>query len=271
MSEWKWAILAAAVFIAAILFCALPVSAQGAIRVHGIVQDADTYEAVPGGHIWLERQWVGVWFKMLCCESDPMQGHAFGWDLTQPGRYRVRWAKAGYEVVWIRSGEFDLATAPFGDILISVRRMTGPTATPSATREPTATRTATPRATFPVPTTLYPPTVDPTRTATPTRTPAPCLDFQQFTQEERRSVIATALLLIGHPLEDAPDVDNDPTLLHGLRDMMLGAPLTVKFEVMGLTARGFCDAIIVMRPVSREECFGYGVVTWDSGQNYEPR
>jgi hypothetical protein len=153
MSEWKWAILAAAVFIAAILFCALPVSAQGAIRVHGIVQDADTYEAVPGGHIWLERQWVGVWFKMLCCESDPMQGHAFGWDLTQPGRYRVRWAKAGYEVVWIRSGEFDLATAPFGDILISVRRMTGPTATPSATAEPTATRTTTPRPTFPVPTT----------------------------------------------------------------------------------------------------------------------
>ncbi len=261
MRRWRLALL---LLIAVVLLGILAVTAraQGA-WVYGIVQD-ENYQSVNGGDVWLERKWGNGWIEVPCCTNKPMQGHAFGWDVPQPGRYRVMYEKAGYTVEWIRYEEFDLASPPATDIQINVKRAV----------VPTATATPTPWPTFPVPTTLHPPTVDPTATATATATAAPCLEFQQFTQEERRSVIATALTLIGRPLESAPDVDNDPMLLHGLRDMLLGAPVTRRFEVtisgVTLTARGFCQAIVVMRPVSREECYDYGVVDYASGQNYGP-
>ena len=274
--------LALILLIAVVLLGILAVTAraQGA-WVFGIVQD-ENYLAVNGGDVWLERKWGDNWLIAPCCEKHPMEGHAFQFDIPQPGRYRVMYAKRGYVIEWIRYEEFDSASPPTTDIQINVKREFVPTATAAPTATPfvptntpmAATATATPWPTFPVPTTLYPPTVDPTRTATATATAAPCLEFQQFTQEERRSVIATALTLIGRPLESAPDVDNDPTLLHGLRDMLLGAPVTRRFEVtisgVTLTARGFCQAIVVMRPVSREECYDYGVVDYASGQNYGP-
>ena len=175
-----------------------------------------------------------------------------------------------------RAVEFNVPTTGLvGDIVFIIA--SAPTATPFVppivpTITPIVLLTPTPWPTFPVPTTLYPPMVDPTATATPTATAAPCLEFQQFTWAERRSVIATAAMHIGRPLEDKLDWDHDLTLLHGLRDMMLGAPLTRRFEVtisgVTLTARGFCQAIIVMRPMGREECLGYGVVGYDGTQNW---
>ena len=266
MSNWR---LAAVLILAVVLLGVLAITAraQGA-WVHGIVQDK-AYQPVNGGDIWLERQWrMDDWLIAPCCESHPMQGHAFGWTVSQPGRYRLRWEKRGYAVVWTQDGEFTVPGAPVGDIVVNVRRIPVATATPIV---PTNTPRATPTG-FPVPTTLYPPTVETTATATATPTAAPCLEFQQFTWAERRSVIATAAMHIGRPLEDKLDWDHDLTLLHGLRDMMLGAPLTRRFEVtisgVTLTARGFCQAIIVMRPVEREECLGYGVVGYDGTQNW---
>ncbi len=102
-----------------------------------------------------------------------------------------------------------------------------------------------------------------------TATPKPdCLSFQQFTWMERRSVLDTAGLHIGRPLENMLDWDHDPTLLRGLRDQLLGAPVTIRFETMGLTARAFCNGILTMRPVEREECMDYGVITWDGSQDW---
>ena len=266
MRDWKWTLPALLVLGMALLLLAnaMDVAAQGA-WVYGIVQD-ENYQPVNGGDVWLERKWGQNWLIAPCCEKHPMEGHAFQFDVPQPGRYRVMYARRGCTVEWIRYEEFDLASPPTTDIQINVKCAGVPTATP------TPEATATPWPTLPVPTTLFPPTVDPTATATPTPTAAPCLSFQQFTWAERRSVIATAALHIGRPLEDVLDWDHDLTLLHGLRDMMLGAPLTRRFEVtisgVTLTARGFCQAIIVLRPVEREECLGYGVVGYDGTQNW---
>lgn len=288
MRDWKWALLALLVLGIALALLAngMDVSAQGA-WVHGLI-DADNRA---GYKVRLEC-WVGVWERRGWSRTNT--NGAWGIGAPMAGRYRARLEEmpAGAKMIGARypggingrmdaanrAVEFDVpATGLVGDIVFIIAST--PTATPiMPTIVPTITPivllTATPWPTLPVPTTLYPPTVDPTATATATATAAPCLEFQQFTQEERRSVIATALTLIGRPLESAPDVDNDPTLLHGLRDMLLGAPVTRRFEVtisgVTLTARGFCQAIVVMRPVSREECYDYGVVDYASGQNYGP-
>lgn len=254
MRDSKWALLALLVLGMALLLLAngMDVSAQGA-RVHGIVQD-DAYQPVPDGHIRIEHLYDGHWY--IEYEDLAMQGHAFGWDLTKDGAYRVSWSKPGYSVVdEIKQGEFTLPWgAPEGDIVVNVRRVIAPTATAI------------------VPTTLYPPTVDPTATATPTPTPAPCLEFQQFSWLQRRAVIDNAVLPHNRQLEDKLDWDNDPTLIFGLRDQLLGMPGSRRFQVtvggVTLTARAFCNGILTMRPVLREECMSYGIITWDGTQNW---
>lgn len=260
-TEWQWRFALILLIAAAVLGIMAIAARAGSTRVHGIVQD-DHYQGVSGGHIRIEHEYDGHWYIEF--EDREMGSHSFGWDLTKDGDYRVSWSKPGYSVVGeIKQGKFTLPDGvPSGDIVVNVIKDTTPAA-PTATATPTA---------VPVPTTLYPPTVNPTATATATPTPtaAPCLGFQQFTWAERRSIIATAASYIGRELEATLKWDDDLTLVHGLRDMLLGAPVTMRFEVMGLTARGFCQAIIVMRPVSREECLGYGVIDWSGGQNYEP-
>ena len=131
------------------------VESQSAARVHGIVQD-ENYQPVNGGDVWLERKWGSGWIEAPCCMNKPMQGHAFGFDVPRPGRYRVMYKKAGYVVEWIRYEEFDLASPPTTDIQINVKREVMPT--PTAT--PAVALTATP-------------TADPTLTATATPTPRP--------------------------------------------------------------------------------------------------
>ena len=222
-------------------------------RVHGIVQD-DHYAPVPGGMIRLEHEYDGHWY--IEYENPAMQGHSFGWDLTKAGEYRVSWSKSGYAVDWIRSGEFTLATAPFGDIVVYVRRVTepAPTATPEAS--------PTPWPTFRVPTTLMPPTVDPTATpggwtaaygvvswfgtwsygADALRNSAP--QFLQLSLEWQWNVIEKARQEIGGPLGSLMDVKDDPLWLSGA-DMELGAQLTPRFEVGPYEAMGFAQAIVV--------------------------
>ena len=140
-----------------VLLLLLASSARAATLVYGIVQD-DAYQRVNGGHVWLERQWGQNWLIAPCCEKHPMEGHAFQFDVPQPGRYRVMYEKRGYEVDWIRYDEFTLPEeAPFGDIQIHVK----------AVAEPTPTATS-----IPIPTTLMPPTVNPTATPAPTANPA---------------------------------------------------------------------------------------------------
>lgn len=267
MRDWKWALLAL-LGLALILLFANNASAQG-MWVHGIVQDVDTFEAVPGGTIRIEHEIPGGWeIERISIE---MQGHAFGWNLTKSGWYAVYWEKPGWKIdedAGIRYGEFTLANAPSGDIVVNVRRVTEPAPAPTAT--PGATPTPWP--TFPVPTTLYPPTVNPTPTATPTPTAVPCLEFQQFSWIQRRAVIDNAVLPHNRQLEDKLDWDNDLTLVFGLRDQLLGMPGSRRFEVTvggeTLTARAFCSGILTMRPVLREECMNYGIITWDGTQNW---
>lgn len=199
--------------------------------VHGIVQD-DAYESVVGGTIWLEREHNNRWYPYG--DRVVMKSQSFGWDVRQAGTYRVVWKLTGYETVWIRDGEFTVPGAPTGDIVVNVRRIIAPT-----------------------------PTIGPT--ATPD---VACLGFQQFSYAERRSVVATAASYIGRELEAVLEWDTDPTLIHGLNEQLLGAPVTVKFTVLGLTARAFCNGILTMRPEPREECLGYGLITWDATQNW---
>jgi hypothetical protein len=106
----------------------------------------------------------------------------------------------------------------------------------------------------------YPPTVEPTGTPS-------CGSLQQFTLDERRTIAATAWQYIGRGLEPAPAPDDDPTLIHGLYDLELGAPQTVVFSVTGadgaaIVCRGFAQAIIAMRQAGNDLCLDYGVVTW---------
>ena len=284
MSNWR---LAAVLILAVVLLGILAATAraQGA-WVHGLI-DADNRA---GYKVRLER-WVGVWERRGWSRTNT--GGAWGIGAPMAGRYRVRLEEmpAGAKMIGARypggidgqmslanrSVEFSVPAAGLvGDIVFIIA--SAPTATPIMptivpTNTPIVLLTATAWPTLPVPTTLYPPTVETTATATATPTAAPCLSFQQFTWAERRSVIATAAMHIGRPLEDKLDWDHDLTLLHGLRDMMLGAPLTRRFEVtiggVTLTARGFCQAIIVMRPIARGECQDYGVIGWDGTQNWE--
>ena len=231
-------------------------------RVHGIVQD-DAYQGIAGGHIRIEHLYDGHWY--IEYENPAMQGHSFGWDLTKAGEYRVSWSKSGYAVDWIRSGEFTLATAPFGDIVVYVRRVTEPT--PTATPEASPT----PWPTFPVPTTLYPPTVDPTSTATPSgwtapyaviswygnwsygtdarampysrKSQAPGPGFMQISEMWQWAIIDKARQLQGAPLESLLDVRDDPRWLAGA-SMGLGSQETPGFDVGPYMAMGFAQAIV---------------------------
>ncbi len=230
-------------------------------RVHGIVQD-DHYAPVPGGMIRLEHEYDGHWY--IEYENPAMQGHSFGWDLTKAGEYRISWSMPGYRVDWIRSGEFTLATAPFGDIVVYVRRVTepAPTATPEAT--------PTPWPTFPVPTTLMPPTVDPTATPSGWTAPyavvswfgnwsygmdarampysrksqAPGPGFMQISEIWQWAIIDKARQMQGAPIESLLDVRDDPLWLNGA-DMGLGSQETPRFEVGPYEAMGFAQAIVV--------------------------
>ena len=236
--------------LAAILLVSLASGAGAGTNVHGIVQD-DAYQPVNGGDVWLERQWGNDWIIAPCCEHHPMQGHAFAWDVPQPGTYRVQWEKHGYEAVWIRYDEFTLPDgAPFGDIQINVKRVAiAPTATPTLTPPP-------------VPTTLMPPTVNPTATPSGWRRPygviswfgtwsygtdairSNAVGFLQLSETWQWNVIEAARQAQGGPLGYLLDVQHDPLWLSGA-DMELGAQVTGRVEVGPYEAMGFCQAIIV--------------------------
>lgn len=244
--QWHLA-LALLIAVALFLFVAVAVRAES-VRVFGLVQDLN-YLPVVGGTIRIEHMYDGLWY--VECEDIDMQSSYFGCDLTKDGNYQVVWTKPGYQAIGIDRGEFKLpGGAPSTDIVVRVRLL--------PTRIPTATS-------VPVPTTLMPPTVNPTATGTP----KPCLSFQQFNWSERRSILDDAARHMNESLEEFMDWDNDLTLLHGLREQLLGAPHTQSHSTMGLTWRAFCNGILVMRPESRGECVGYGVITWDGTQNWE--
>ena len=227
--------------VAVLLLMAAPVLAV--TGVHGIVQD-DAYRPVSGGHVWIEHEHQNNWYIEFV--NNEMQGHSFGWGLTKPGNYRIRYEKPGYEVVWIRSGEFTLATAPFGDIQVNVRRVAvAPTAT-----------------TVPVPTTLMPPTVDPTVTPSGYVRPygviswfgtwslgtqigrATTGEFLQLSEMWQWNVIAKARSEQHKPLATLLEVMDDPLWLSGA-DMELGAQETNRFEVGPYEGMGFAQAIVV--------------------------
>ncbi len=241
--------------LALVLSLVMAAPALASTRVHGIVQD-ENYQPVPGGHIRIEHLYDGHWY--IEYEDRAMQGHAFGWDLTKDGAYRVSWSKPGYRVDGeIKHGEFTLPWgAPKGDIVVNVKRVTepAPTATPEAT--------ATPWPTFPVPTTLMPPTVDPT--ATPSGWTAPygviswfgtwsyggdalrnnAPGFLQLSEMWQWAIIDKARQMQGAPIESLLDVRDDPLWLNGA-DMELGAQVTPRFEVGPYEAMGFAQAIVV--------------------------
>lgn len=238
-----------ALAVSILLLLAAPVLAF--TRVYGIVQD-ENYKGVSGGHIRIEHEYDGHWYTEF--EAREMQSHAFGWDLTKSGNYRISWSKPGYEGVL--SAEFTLATVPLEDIQINVRRVAGPTATV------TPEATATPWPTVPVPTTLMPPTVNPT--ATPIGWVRPygviswfgtwsygtdalrsnAVGFLQLNNEWQWNVIEKARREKGAPLESLMDVKDDPLWLSGA-DMELGSQETPRFEIGPYEAMGFAQAIVV--------------------------
>ena len=288
MSDFKWAVLAILLAALAFVLYASSAQAQGA-WVHGLI-DADNRA---GYKVRLER-WVGVWERRGWSRTN-LNG-AWGIGAPMAGRYRARLEEmpAGAKMIGARypggingqmdaanrAVEFDVpATGLVGDIVFIIAA--APTATPIVpTNTPrAATATATlypPTATLYLPIkTLYPPTATfyPTLTPTPTPTAAPCLSFQQFSWLQRRAVIDNAVLPHNRQLEDKLDWDNDPTLIFGLRDQLLGMPGSRRFEVtvggVTLTARAFCGGILTMRPVLREECMSYGIIGWNGTQNWE--
>ncbi len=252
--------------LAAVLLVAIAPQALAATLVYGIVQD-ENYRPVNGGDVWLERKWGQNWLIAPCCEKHPMEGHAFQFDVPQPGRYRVLYAKRGCTVEWIRYEEFDLASPPTTDIQINVKCAV----VPAATATPEAT--VTPWPTLPVPTTLYPPTVDPTATATPTpsgwtapyaviswygnwsygtdarampysrKSQAPGPGFMQISETWQWSIIDKARRMQGAPLESLLDVRDDPRWLAGA-SMGLGSQETPGFDVGPYMAMGFSQAIV---------------------------
>jgi hypothetical protein len=170
VTDTKWALLALIILITVLLLAgSFDAHAQGAVWAHGIVQD-ETYVGVSGGTVRLDHEHQNQWYKE---RETAMQGHAFGWSLTKAGNYRVSYTKPGYEVVWIRGGEFTLDTVPTGDILIVVKR---------------SMATATP--TLVAPTTLYPPTVDATRTPRPTATANPAVTYIEISAHIQGALMA---------------------------------------------------------------------------------
>jgi len=138
------------------------------------------------------------------------------------------------------------------------------TATPTITPKPTATPTATPTFTNPptppetTPTIPYPPTVGPS--------PTKCVSaYQQFSWDERATIISTGYTYIHGGLEDGLDMFTDATLAIG-NAQGFGAPLTRAYTVTGdhgekIVCRGFAYAIVCQR--ADDPCGGeFGVVDW---------
>ena len=237
--------------LAAVLLVAIAPQALASTRVHGIVQD-ENYQPVNGGDVWLERKWGDNWLIAPCCESHPMQGHSFGWDVPQPGRYRVRYEKRGYTVEWIRYEEFDLASPPTTDIQINVKREVVPTAT------------ATPAVAL-TPTPIVDPTATPSGWTAPyaviswfgnwsygtdarampysRKSQAPGPGFLQLSEMWQWSIIDKARQLQGAPLESLLDVRDDPRWLAGA-SMGLGSQETPGFDIGPYMAMGFSQAIV---------------------------
>lgn len=223
------------------LFGAVPVLAQSKTLVYGIVVDQDG-NPVSGGSIAAWRKSGVGWTLSI---EKVLQSHSWQIYLGK-GIYKITYLRPGWIQDSVTPKEFTLPDAPpKGDVRIVVRKVA---------LVPTGTVTPTPK---------------PAVSATPTG--KQCLDFQQFSWMERRDVVTNACMRIGQPLETDLDFDNDLTLLFGLRDLMLGAPLTPKFSVSDLICRGFAQAILVMRQgiADREECVPYGVVDYGGIQNWE--
>lgn len=116
------------------------------------------------------------------------------------------------------------------------------------------------------------PTATATETSEPTAGPD-CFTFQAYSWREAASIVATA----GNLCCDAEpflDYERDATLIHGLRDWNLGAPVSPLFTVTGdqgeqITCRAFATGIVAIRPAPAH-CVGYGVIAWDRVVNAEP-
>jgi hypothetical protein len=132
-----------------------------------------------------------------------------------------------------------------------------PSTTPTATLEPDP-----PTPPFTTPTVPMPPTVGPS--------PTKCVSkYQQFSWDERATIIHTGYTYIRGGLEDGLDMFEDTTLAIG-NAQGFGAPLTKAYTVTGdqgekITCRGFAYAIVCQRendPCDDKLSEGFGVVDW---------
>jgi hypothetical protein len=145
------------------------------------------------------------------------------------------------------------------------------TATPTWTKTPTVTPTYT--VVYPTATPTFtdpptPPETTPTVPMPPTVGPSPtkCVSaYQQFSWDERATIINNGYRYIGLELEDGLDMFEDATLAIG-NAQGFGAPLTRAYTVTGdngekIVCRGFAYAIVCQR--TDDPCGGeFGVVDW---------
>ena len=146
-----------------------------------------------------------------------------------------------------------------------------PTMTPTWTKTPTVTPTYTVVYPTSTPTFTNPPTppeTTPTVPMPPTVGPSPtkCVSkYQQFSWDERATIINNGYRYIGLELEDGLDMFEDATLAIG-NAQGFGAPLTKAYTVTGdngekIVCRGFAYAIVCQR--TDDPCGGeFGVVDW---------
>lgn len=146
-----------------------------------------------------------------------------------------------------------------------------PTMTPTWTKTPTVTPTYT--VVYPTATPTFtdpptPPETTPTVPMPPTVGPSPtkCASaYQQFSWDERATIINNGYRYIGLELEDGLDMFEDATLAIG-NAQGFGAPLTRAYTVTGdngekIVCRGFAYAIVCQR--ENDPCGGeFGVVDW---------
>lgn len=106
----------------------------------------------------------------------------------------------------------------------------------------------------------------------PTAGPSPtkCVSkYQQFSWDERATIIGNGYRYVGLELEDGLDMFTDTTLAIG-NAQGFGAPLTRAYVVTGdqgekITCRGFAYAIVCQRendPCDDKLSEGFGVVDW---------
>ena len=156
------------------------------------------------------------------------------------------------------------------DIVVALRAVEAPTATPTKapTATPTPTCTLAPKTTIPTRTIVVTVTLTPTPLSTRIPAPTPtriCEDGLLYLDYETRlNVRNTAMGLVGH-VEDDADPFEDLTLIWGFREFNT-APLTPRFEYKdreGVTylCRGFANEIIAIRE-GAWPC-EMGVVFWD--------